>query len=65
MPAKLVREQAKAASSKIAIVGIGCRYSDSTDPKSFWLNVLAKRQQFRKNQRSDRAGHAHLKMPLN
>jgi enediyne polyketide synthase len=33
--------------TKIAIVGLGCNYPGSKDLKSFWQNILAKRQQFR------------------
>lgn len=35
------------ATGKIAVIGLGCRYPDSPNPKSFWENILAKRQQFR------------------
>lgn len=34
--------------TKIAVVGIGCRYPGATTPRELWENILAKRRQFRR-----------------
>ena len=34
--------------TSIAVIGLGCWYPDSENPKKLWENILARRQQFRR-----------------